>query len=1048
VIPQRILLEGFLCYKEPQEIEFDSHSSLWMLSGLNGSGKSSIFDAVTFALFGHHRGGGQNYQDLINKDCDRLLVELDFLLDGQSYRIKRTQRRKKGGGTTGTQQVFRFDPQEPDPKKKWKPVEDLGGKTDFNNWIGDRIGLNYETFTSSVLLLQGKAEKLLDSKPEGRRTVLASIVDLERYERLHAEADEERKKVEGRLHTLEGRRNALPAVADEQLELARQGIATAEEIRKQAREEVARLQALEFKAREWRELQGRLAQARQRWQEACRLLQESDAIAKDVARLRELRDVLPCLHLIAKQRVVIHNAETAVGTLAKDQQQAREKVETTASALQQSRSKRVTLQEQIERAQENLKRINAQLLEVRLQMDRLKQYERHEAELARLREDLAQLPGDPAKEVTLAQEQVERLSEASRIVPILERFQRRRGELRQSVTRSGETQRQLEQIKERGARYKADLDRLVPQLEEATRELQAATDRATEARTLLSEAQKSLRETTHLEGSTRCRHCGQELTPGHIEQEKRRRGAAVRQAQDEERKAKEAQQAAQAREQQVRSQHTQADKNRQDARMEYQTAQAQFKQAQQDIDRLRGECAQVHAELPEPYHRIHHATPSDWLETTYPTDSDLETARTEAAQLATARQALKRAEQAYQQWTRLESQRTATLASLEALGKDLPADRQGVRKNHSRLDADVKAVEQTLLTHQANLKDTEAEIDRLTRAREEAQKCLSDFDTRFRREEMTKQLAQQAIHEQQKMLSPAWLDMTQHVGMTDLHRLDREKDDLEAKKTDERGRQLEQARGNVDLFKSEVETLEAQEPTFPEEARQAPELIRKDLETARRQDAECDEEVGKSREQLALLEHYRKERHDLDEKCKQTEGELNELKLLAELLGRNRLQLFLVRQAERQVVEHANAVLDRLSGGQLYLKLSGEANGEGNAAKALELEAYNRMTGDKPINVNFLSGSQKFRVAVSLALGIGQYASRQHRPIESVIIDEGFGCLDAQGRQVMIQELNTLRSQMRCILLVSHQEEFADAFSDGYHFSLRNGATHVERFQK
>src|ERR1700722_17257726 len=105
-------------------------------------------------------------------------------------------------------------------------------------------------------------------------------------------------------------------------------------------------------------------------------------------------------------------------------------------------------------------------------------------------------------------------------------------------------------------------------------------------------------------------------------------------------------------------------------------------------------------------------------------------------------------------------------------------------------------------------------------------------------------------------------------------------------------------------------------------------------------------------------------------------------------------------------------------------------------------------TGERAINVTFLSGSQKFRVAVSLALGIGQYASRQHRPIESVIIDEGFGCLDSQGRQVMIQELQNLRGQMRCILLVSHQEEFAEAFADGYHFQLESGATRGKRFQK
>src|SRR5207253_11417702 len=126
--------------------------------------------------------------------------------------------------------------------------------------------------------------------------------------------------------------------------------------------------------------------------------------------------------------------------------------------------------------------------------------------------------------------------------------------------------------------------------------------------------------------------------------------------------------------------------------------------------------------------------------------------------------------------------------------------------------------------------------------------------------------------------------------------------------------------------------------------------------------------------------------------------------------------------------------------------LRGGEEGEAGSEQALELEAYNRTTGGTAINEAFLSGSQRFRVAVSLALGIGQYASRQHRPIESVIIDEGFGCLDRSGRQVMIQVLQNLRGHLHCILLVSHQEEFADAFPDGYRFELHDGATRVSRF--
>ena len=86
----------------------------------------------------------------------------------------------------------------------------------------------------------------------------------------------------------------------------------------------------------------------------------------------------------------------------------------------------------------------------------------------------------------------------------------------------------------------------------------------------------------------------------------------------------------------------------------------------------------------------------------------------------------------------------------------------------------------------------------------------------------------------------------------------------------------------------------------------------------------------------------------------------------------------------------------------------------------------------EPLGADYLSGSQRFRVAVALSLAIGQYAGRTHRPVRSVVIDEGFGCLDTENRQVMIQELHNLREHLDRIILVSHQDEFAQAFPDGY----------------
>lgn len=116
----------------------------------------------------------------------------------------------------------------------------------------------------------------------------------------------------------------------------------------------------------------------------------------------------------------------------------------------------------------------------------------------------------------------------------------------------------------------------------------------------------------------------------------------------------------------------------------------------------------------------------------------------------------------------------------------------------------------------------------------------------------------------------------------------------------------------------------------------------------------------------------------------------------------------------------------------MRLELRGAEGDEELSEKALDLVIYNYETGAQPLPVALVSGSQRFRIAVSLALAVGRYAGEEARAIESVIIDEGFGCLDTNGRDDMIQELNRLQEQLSRILLVSHQEEFARAFSNGY----------------
>ena len=472
-------------------------------------------------------------------------------------------------------------------------------------------------------------------------------------------------------------------------------------------------------------------------------------------------------------------------------------------------------------------------------------------------------------------------------------------------------------------------------------------------------------------------------------------------------------------------------------------------QAQADAARLQEECGQIYGELPGAHRtRVGPSLPADWLATLYPSGADLSALRTEAAGLSASRQLLQQAEQVRDAWHKLTAQEASKLQEIARLQQELPADRDAVRREHGRLEAEEKSFEKSLTAKRLELRELEAEGERLTKERDQMQAATGKCDADLKQQELVRQHAQQTLTRTRASLPQTWQAAAEKVGVSEIFDWSGERDRLEKAHTDDRGRELHQARLNRDVLRQNKDDLDAQAAAFPVEARQEPAGLAEALKTARSKDRSCDQELGQAQQERALLETYRKQREEIEEETLKAEGDLAVQRTLAELLGRDRLQLYLVRQAERQVVEHANAVLDRLSRGQLYLKLSGEAEGDGASAKALELEAYNRETGERPINVAFLSGSQKFRVAVSLALGIGQYASRQHRPIESVIIDEGFGCLDRHGRQVMIQELQNLRNQMRCILLVSHQEEFADAFSDGYHFELEGGATRVKRFQK
>jgi DNA repair exonuclease SbcCD ATPase subunit len=1048
MIPQRVYLRGFLSYRDEQEVRFDG-SSLWMLSGLNGSGKSSVFDAVTYALFGHHRGGRVEAHELINKDSNGAVVEFDFTQDGEQYRAKRTLQRDAKGGARGTQQISRWQPGTNGEGGKWVAVEDTGRRAEFERWVREHIGLNFETFTSSVLLLQGKAEKLLDSTAKGRFEVLAGIVDLERYQKLHEKADGQRKALKLRVEVLKNQLAALPEVSALELAAAENRIADAEELRQQAAAEVERWQGLEYQAKHWADLQTKLTGLRQKWQQAQALVAEAEAIETDMARLRELREVLPHVETVFKQKQQAQQAEMKVAALARERQDIDARLAERTQTAEQVRQKRAVLARKIIDDDARLQSVGAELTKLATILERVKQYERQKQTLARQEEELARLPADTHDAVDAAQRRCDELAALERAVPLLERLGGQRQGLKKALTAEAAESQKEQAVKANGEKLRARHEDLKKRVESATHKRQQTDQELAAARALFDQLKAAWAEFTALEGARLCRACGQPLTPAHFEEEKAKREGEIADARSRNDKAATAQRTALKAERAVVEEFEALTVQLNDARVEYRDAHNAVQQARKDADRCRDECGRAWGELQEPFRaRVATAPPDDWLATIYPRADDLAALRREVEGVAVARRALREAQDRQKRALELHAQADTTRKALKETEAELPRDVGALRRKHVSCETEQKTLTDGLRAARDEDRALAGEAERLQKEREHLQRQRADREAKINGEEATRQACLKSADAARKALPPDWQALADRAGLADVHTLSDEKEQLEARRTEARFKELEGARHGVEALRQQIAGLEAEGEQVPADARRDLREVQGLLGDARRRHKERDGAFLEAQQERRKLSDLKVQREQLQTQGLEVERELKVLVQLAELLGRDRLQLYLVRQAERQIVDHANAVLDRLSGGQLYMRLRGGEEGEAGSEQALELEAYNRTTGGQPINVAFLSGSQRFRVAVSLALGIGQYASRQHRPIESVIIDEGFGCLDRNGRQVMIQELQNLRGQLHCILLVSHQEEFADAFNDGYHFELSEGSTRVTRIQR
>src|SRR6185436_1145982 len=198
MIPIRLDLTNFLPYKEPAPLDFTG-IHVAVLAGENGAGKSSLLDAITWAVWGRARAKTDN--ELVHQGQTEMRVEFTFALGEQLYRIFRGKRIGKGASTVLDFQVL-------DADGRWNSIAEATiPKTQEK--IVRLLRLTYETFINSAYLMQGKADEFTGKRPTERKQVLADILGLQEWELYEERAKEKIKNIDHRLTGLDAVLNEI-----------------------------------------------------------------------------------------------------------------------------------------------------------------------------------------------------------------------------------------------------------------------------------------------------------------------------------------------------------------------------------------------------------------------------------------------------------------------------------------------------------------------------------------------------------------------------------------------------------------------------------------------------------------------------------------------------------------------------------------------------------------------------------------------------------------------------------------------------------------------
>jgi exonuclease SbcC len=458
--PIRLEIENFTVYRGKHSLDF-SPLNFFVIKGRTGAGKTSLIDAICYALYGAvpRYGGEKAHRHLISRGQNFMRVALDFSVRGRRYRVEREYE----AGKKRAQSDFRFY-----EEGKPKPFKE----EELRRHIKDILRLDYNTFTKVILLPQNQFDRFLKPQEQReRREILNSLLGFSGlFSALKELVGEEYRGLMSRLQALQLRLEQLSHISPE--EVARKEA----EVRR-LEEEYERLlrekSELEKTLSLCRERDGLLREKEEVQEKLGELISEEETIQGKRQTLERALEILPHLPKIEHYERLLKEEERLLR-----EKQGRE------LDLKKCSDERQMVEEEFRRIREefeSLEDYNKKRLELGSLLQILQQYASLWRERDSLEEEIGTVEREMAKRSEKEKELRERFSkglditrQVSEAIRALEEKGVEDGMIRAEELRG--KIRKLEEMKEEESRLRKEKDILQKGLDKKREELRAKLD--------------------------------------------------------------------------------------------------------------------------------------------------------------------------------------------------------------------------------------------------------------------------------------------------------------------------------------------------------------------------------------------------------------------------------------------------------------------------------------------------------------------------------------------------------------------------------------------